>query len=93
MEPIVRERVMFYGRVQGVGFRYRLKYSASDRGLSGWVKNHYDGSVEAEVQGRKEDITSLIDAMEGIRFIRIDKIRRTEIPVVDGEYTFQIEGY
>ena len=90
MKPVTRERIMFYGRVQGIGFRYRLKYAASARGLTGWVKNHYDGSVEAEVQGTREEISSLITAMEEIRFIRIDKAVRTEIPAEEKEYGFRI---
>lgn len=91
MEKIIRQRIMFYGRVQGIGFRYRLKYAASARGLTGWVKNRYDGSVEAEVQGKREEISSLVAAMEDIRFIRIDKVVRTDIPVEEKEYHFHIK--
>ncbi len=93
LKSLTRERVMFYGRVQGIGFRYRLKYAASDRDLTGWVRNRYDGSVEAEIQGDRDAITDLIKAMAGIRFIRIDGIKRTEIPLEEGEYHFRIESY
>ena len=93
MESVTRERVMFYGRVQGIGFRYRLKYAASDRGLTGWVRNRYDGSVEAEVQGKRDVITDLITSISKIRFIRIDGIKRTPIPTVDDERSFRVESY
>lgn len=50
----------FYGRVQGVGFRYYAVQKANQLGLTGWVKNLYDGSVEMEVEGQEELIDQLI---------------------------------
>ena len=47
---IVRKHIIFRGRVQGVGFRYHSTYKAENLGLTGWVRNCYDGSVEMEVQ-------------------------------------------
>jgi acylphosphatase len=41
------------GRVQGVGFRYFALHRARDRGVSGWVKNRYDGKVEVEAEGAR----------------------------------------
>ena len=46
---MVRKHFKITGRVQGVGFRYRAKYAASGMGLTGWVRNEWDGSVEMEV--------------------------------------------
>ena len=45
-----RRQIRFYGRVQGVGFRYHAKHAAAALGLTGWVRNEYDGSVMMEVQ-------------------------------------------
>ena len=42
----IRKHIIFYGRVQGVGFRYYAVQKANQLGLTGWVKNLYDGSVE-----------------------------------------------
>ncbi|MFQ5693588.1 MAG: acylphosphatase [Nitrospinota bacterium] len=42
---------MIYGRVQGVGFRWSARREAARRGLSGWVRNRPDGSVEAVAEG------------------------------------------
>ena len=56
----IRYHVIFYGQVQGVGFRYRAYYAAYQLGLTGWVKNLYDGSVEMEVEGEEPLIDELI---------------------------------
>ena len=44
----IRKRIIFHGRVQGVGFRYTAKYLARSLGLTGWVENEYDGTVILE---------------------------------------------
>ena len=48
---IIRKRVVFYGRVQGVGFRYTAQFAAQSAGTTGWVRNEYNGSVVMEIQG------------------------------------------
>ena len=60
MKSKMRLHYIFYGSVQGVGFRYQAYYMARKLGLSGWVKNLYDGTVEMEVQGKEELIDALI---------------------------------
>ena len=49
------------GRVQGVGYRYYMALEAQRLGLTGWVRNRRDGSVEAVVQGP----AAAIEAMRG----------------------------
>jgi len=49
-------RITVAGRVQGVGFRWFTQAEAERLGLSGWVRNRRDGSVEAEVVGPPERI-------------------------------------
>ena len=56
----IRYHVIFYGQVQGVGFRYRAYYAAYQLGLTGWVRNCWDETVEMEVQGDEETITEMI---------------------------------
>jgi acylphosphatase len=51
MSERVTLRLAIRGRVQGVGFRYAMHEEAVRLGLSGWVRNRRDGSVEALVQG------------------------------------------
>lgn len=48
------------GRVQGVGFRYATQRKATELGLSGWVRNRQDGSVEAVFQGPKESLERML---------------------------------
>jgi acylphosphatase len=47
------------GAVQGVGYRHALRAQALRRGLSGWVRNRADGSVEAVLQGSPEDVDAV----------------------------------
>jgi len=48
--------IYVYGRVQGVGFRFFTINRAKKYGISGWVKNLYDGRVEIEAEGKKQNL-------------------------------------
>ena len=56
--PIAR-RLVIRGRVQGVGYRDAMIGAALAADVRGWVRNRRDGSVEAHVQGRPEDVERL----------------------------------
>jgi acylphosphatase len=56
-----RARAVFRGRVQGVFFRAETRDRARSLGLSGWVRNVPDGSVEAVFEGERERIESILD--------------------------------
>ena len=63
------------GRVQGVGFRYSLQREALRLGLTGWVRNREDGTVEAMINGTTEAMTALIAwAHRGPPAARVDKV-------------------
>ena len=53
-------RIRVKGRVQGVGFRYALRDEAVRLGVTGWVRNCADGSVEALLQGETPAIELLV---------------------------------
>lgn len=88
---IIRKYIKFYGRVQGVGFRYNAHYSALKLGLTGWVRNEWDGSVEMEVQGTEAQIRKLISMLKSERFISIENIEEKTIPVVNAERKFKVQ--
>jgi acylphosphatase len=54
-------RIEITGHVQGVGFRYAMRAEARRRGVSGWVRNRRDGSVEALLQGEADAVRALVD--------------------------------
>ncbi len=84
----IRKHIRFYGRVQGVGFRYHATYKARLLGLTGWVRNRSDGSVEMEVQGDPEQISLLLMYLHKQRFIRIEEMKEKEIGL-EQESTFE----
>ena len=53
---MVRKHIVFYGSVQGVGFRWRAKNAAEHFSCTGWVRNEWDESVSMEIQGTEEAI-------------------------------------
>lgn len=77
----VRKRITFHGRVQGVGFRYTAKNLARSLGLTGWVKNEWDGTVLMEVQGREMLINKLLVGLNHNQFIGIEWLDTEEIPL------------
>lgn len=64
MADVHHETVFFTGRVQGVGFRYTTLQVATEFDVSGFVKNLADGRVQLEVEGKAEDVTAFIAALE-----------------------------
>lgn len=90
MGEIIRVEFQFYGRVQGVGFRYKMSHLARGHGVSGWVRNEYDGSVSAQLQGREEQMKEILYQLVQDRHIDIQEVRRKNIPLLDGEQGFQI---
>jgi len=73
---MVSLRLRVTGQVQGVGFRYAMQSEAARRGLSGWVRNRRDGSVEALVQGETGAVEALVDwARRGPPGARVDALR------------------
>lgn len=87
---IVRMRYIFTGYVQGVGFRFRAYHAADSLGLTGWVRNEFDGSVTMEVQGKRDDIATMLRIIEKSRYITIDSIDSKELPPAPDERSFEI---
>ena len=74
--PIVRKRVVVHGRVQGVFFRDTTRRIAQQHGVAGWVRNTWDGTVEAIFEGDPADVDALVayarDGPPGAHVDRLD---------------------
>ena len=57
---MIARRVIFEGRVQGVGFRYTTKDIAKGFEVCGTVKNLTDGTVELEVMGERDEVEAFL---------------------------------
>jgi len=86
-------RYIVRGRVQGVGFRWFVEREAHILGISGWVRNNSDGSVEVLAQGTREQLLGLRSRLrQGPRAARVDDVEEFEAKPVSGLNTFRIEG-
>lgn len=56
-------RTVVSGRVQGVGFRYWTRRKAEALGLTGWVRNRHDGTVEALFTGPEAAVAEMLTAI------------------------------
>jgi acylphosphatase len=71
----LRQRVIVHGRVQGVGFRYTVARVAQSRGVSGWVRNRADGTVEAVFEGEPDLVESLVRlSRDGPRGAAVERV-------------------
>ena len=61
---IQRVHVWVKGRVQGVGFRAHVQYSARQIGVTGWVRNVDYDTVEAVGEGEREKLERFVDAVK-----------------------------
>ncbi len=77
----IRKHFIFSGRVQGVGFRWRSSQIAASLGLTGWVKNQWDSTVELEIQGTREEIGKFLSMLYQQRYIQIEDVQTKEIPL------------
>ena len=57
---MIRKHVIVRGTVQGVGFRYWTRAEALRVGVTGWVRNRLDGTVEAEIEGSAEAVEAML---------------------------------
>jgi acylphosphatase len=70
-----RVEVIVHGRVQGVFFRAAAQREARRLGLTGWVKNRTDGSVEIMAEGEEDSIRELTGwSNHGPSAARVDRV-------------------
>ena len=88
--PVIRKHFLLYGSVQGVGLRYRAYYAARSCGVSGFVRNLYDGSVEIEAEGEERAVYEMLRLIGEGHFIDIERGEEKDIPVC-GSLSFGIK--
>jgi acylphosphatase len=73
--PVQRLRVVVHGFVQGVGFRFAVERVARSRGVTGWVRNRADGTVEAVFEGETAAVEAVVDfCRRGPRGAEVDRV-------------------
>ncbi|MDH3624288.1 MAG: acylphosphatase [Myxococcales bacterium] len=82
-----RIHLVVRGRVQGVYFRATAQREARQHGLSGWVKNRSDGSVEIVAEGEEDDVKDFLAwSQKGPSTARVDDVN-VRWRSYTGEYT------
>ena len=89
-----RIHVIVEGRVQGVYFRAYTKDTAVKLGLSGWVRNRPDGSVESLIEGKKTAVEKMLQWLhKGPPHSLVETVHATEEPPVGDNQIFKIQYY
>lgn len=90
--PEAAYSVVVEGRVQGVGFRYSAEEAARRLGLSGWVANRDDGSLELLAEGPKDRLLDFIAWLhEGPPAARVDSVRAHPVAPTGHYSGFSVE--
>jgi len=77
----VAKHLRISGRVQGVGFRYSMSEEAERLGVTGWVRNRRDGTVEAVLDGATDAVDAVLAwARRGPRGASVTGVEVAEIP-------------
>ena len=87
----VRYRVIYEGRVQGVGFRYTTASIAKPYPVSGYVKNLRDGTVEVQVEGPREPVDAFLQEIAA-HLKGISRIARSRRPRSTNRWKAFISG-
>ncbi|CAN7565060.1 acylphosphatase [Variovorax sp. LjRoot290] len=80
-EAIECRLVRLRGRVQGVGYRDACLHHARAKGITGWVRNRADGSVEAMLQGSRRELDAMCNWLrDGVPGAWVDALELTQVP-------------
>jgi acylphosphatase len=87
---VIRRRVVVHGFVQGVFFRDSVRRHALTAGVTGWVRNNRDGTVEAVFEGEDAAVERLVGfCRDGPRGARVDRVE-VEIEEPEGLQAFLV---
>lgn len=86
-----RKHIIVRGRVQGVGFRYFTHAEAAAHGVSGWVRNRRDGTVEIEAEGDGPALEGFVEAVRrGPAFSSVISLDIDDQPETGGAMGFDM---
>jgi len=89
---IVRVHAIVCGRVQGVFFRDFTVQQAESLGLTGWVRNCSNGTVESEIQGEESEVSRMIHWFhEGSPLSQVTGVKTNPAMVCLAERTFVVK--
>jgi len=94
--PLIRQRIIFIGKVQKVGFRLEIDELARRLGLAGYARNKkrnsnkYEDKVELEIQGEEKKIDFLVENMTKLKRAKVIKVEKTKLEVMKGASGFSI---
>jgi acylphosphatase len=72
---VIRRRVVVHGWVQGVFFRDSTRQRARQHGVAGWVRNNWDGTVEAVFEGDADAVERLVSfCRQGPRGAQVERV-------------------
>ncbi len=91
-EPrLTRAHLLISGRVQGVNFRNHTQREARQLGLTGWVRNLWDGRVEAVFEGREDAVAKAVSwCHSGPSLAEVDSVDVTYEPAAGDFTSFRI---
>ncbi|MFA4946601.1 MAG: acylphosphatase [Candidatus Micrarchaeia archaeon] len=86
-ETLARAECLARGRVQGVGYRARVREACLALGLAGYAKNQEDGSVFVVAEGTREALEEFLRRIRAPRFLsRVDSLD-VKWSAAEGEFT------
>ena len=89
---LVGRHVSVTGRVQGVFYRAWAQGEARELGVSGWIRNCADGTVEAHLSGEEHDVERMIERMRrGPSNARVDQVDVEDV-VAENSGRFQLRN-
>jgi acylphosphatase len=93
LPKLIRAHVLISGRVQGVGYRYATVDTASQLGLTGWVRNLPDSRVEAVFEGAREVVEEMVRWCHTGPPAAVVKSVVVEYEAAEGLRGFEVRGF
>jgi len=91
MSEKVRLRAVVHGRVQGVNFRYYTRRQAHQLGVTGYVRNVWDGTVEVVAEGTRPKLGQLLRWLHtGPSMAFVEKVDAQWLPAMDEFTSFEV---